>query len=58
MNPYFHYEYPNGLQFVSLAPELALKLWLKLGNKKEEYPKLIGIWRFKKIHKHGKRINK
>lgn len=54
MNPYFHYEYPNGLQFVSLAPELALKLWLKLGNKKEEYPKLIGIWRFKKIHKHGK----
>ena len=48
MNPYYHYKYSNGLQFVTFAPHVALKMWLKLNNEESEYPVLLGIWRFKK----------
>jgi hypothetical protein len=49
MNAYYHYKYPNGLQFVSTANQVALKMWLKLGKKEEDYPILLGIWRVKAL---------
>lgn len=47
MNPYYHYQYSNGLQFVSRASYTLLNLYLK--NKNTEIPKLIGVWRFKEF---------
>jgi hypothetical protein len=49
MNPYYHYKYSNGLQFVSRASLTLLKMALM--NKNIEIPKLIGVWRFKEIRK-------
>jgi len=46
MNPYYHYTYLNGLQFVSTANETIIRLKTDFGC---EIPKLIGIWRFKKL---------
>ena len=54
MNPYYHYKYSNGLQFVSQASFPLLKL--ALTNKNIEIPKLIGIWRFKKITNKNKQV--
>jgi hypothetical protein len=55
MNAYYHYKYKNGLQFVSTAPIDMLRAWFKsdyqncgLPIKEEDYPKLVGIWKFKK----------
>jgi hypothetical protein len=47
MNPYYHYKYSNGLQFVSKASLTLLKM--ALTNKNIEIPKLIGVWRFKEF---------
>lgn len=49
MNPYYHYEYKNGLQFLSKASLTLLTLYLS--SKNVEIPKIIGVWRFKKIKK-------
>jgi hypothetical protein len=46
MNPYYHYKYTNGLQFVSLANPLLLTFHLQKGI---ERPKLLGVWKFKKL---------
>ena len=47
MNPYYHYKYSNGLQFVSTAK--LTELTIALIRKDNEIPKLIGVWRFKKL---------
>jgi len=52
MKPYYQYKYTNGLQFVSLANPLLLTIYLAKGI---ERPKLIGIWRFKRLKKINKR---
>ena len=52
MNPYYHYEYKNGLQFLSKGSLSLLTLYLI--KKNSEIPKLIGVWRFKKIKKKNK----
>jgi hypothetical protein len=56
MNAYYHYKYKLGLQFVSTAPVDMIRAWFKLDyqncglNIKEEYyPRLLGVWRFKKL---------
>ena len=46
MNPYYHYTHLNGLQFVSTANETIIRLKTDFGC---EIPKLIGLWRFKKL---------
>jgi hypothetical protein len=44
MNPYYHYKYSNGFQFISLANPIMLTCAFHEGSEK---PKLLGIWRFK-----------
>jgi hypothetical protein len=51
MNPYYQYKYSNEFQFVSLANPLLLTMYLEKGI---ERPKLIGIWKFKKIKTKNK----
>jgi hypothetical protein len=51
MNPYYHYKYSNGLQFVSTANKTIIKLKTDFGC---ETPKLIGVWRFKKLNNKNK----
>ena len=61
MNAYFHYKYKYGLQFVSTAPIDMIRAWFKadyekcnLFIKEEDYPILIGVWRFKKLTNKNK----
>jgi hypothetical protein len=51
MSPYYHYKYLNGLQFVSLAEPAILNVYFERGKEK---PKLLGIWRFKKLTNKNK----
>jgi hypothetical protein len=51
MNPYYHYKYLNGLQFVSLAEPAILNVYFERGKEK---PKLLGVWRFKKLTNKNK----
>lgn len=51
MNPYYHYKYANGLQFVTTSnPEMLIQFWHRVGEK----AKLIGVWRFKKLTNKNK----
>lgn len=45
MNTYYHYEYSNGTQFITLANWTILSVYLKI--KGVELPKLIGRWNIK-----------
>jgi hypothetical protein len=54
MNPQYHYTYNNGKQFVSYGNPLLLLVALKIKDSKTEMPKLIGIWRFKKLTNKNK----
>jgi hypothetical protein len=51
MNSYYHYKYSNGLQFVSTATPLILTIHFHEGSEK---PKLIGVWKFKKLTNKNK----
>ena len=60
MNAYYHYKYTNGRQFVSTASPIILTVY-KEGSTDVygvpyEKPKLIGIWRFKKLTNKNKSI--
>lgn len=48
MNNFFHYSYPNGIQFVSTGnPILVISRLNELNNGKSPHPKIIGVWRYK-----------
>jgi hypothetical protein len=51
MNPYYHYKYTNGFQFVSTANPLILSIHFHEGSEK---PKVIGVWRFKNLTNKNK----
>ena len=51
MNHYYHYQYLNGLQFVSLANPIMLTCSFHEGSEK---PKLLGVWKFKKLTNKNK----
>jgi hypothetical protein len=58
MNALYHYAYPNGYQFVTPASEIQIKVGFELlwGKQKavERVPKLIGVWRYKKVKTKNK----
>jgi len=47
----YHYKYSNGLQFVSNDNETLIRLKVDFGC---ELPKIIGLWRIKKLIKKNK----
>lgn len=52
MNHIYHYTYKNGLQFVTTAEPLLIGISLQKEFDKispVEVPKLIGIWKYKKV---------
>lgn len=51
MNNFYHYTYKNGVQFVTTAnPIIILDVCKEISILKEQ-PKLLGIWKFKKINR-------
>jgi hypothetical protein len=51
MNCFYHYKYLNGLQFVSIDNETLIRLKVDFGC---ELPKIIGVWRIKKLTNKNK----
>jgi hypothetical protein len=51
MNNYYHYTYLNGLQFLSTADQTIIRLKTDFGC---EIPKLLGVWKFKKLTNKNK----
>jgi hypothetical protein len=51
MNHFYHYTYQNGVQFTTTMNPIALGVSIDLGLIiYQERPKLLGIWRLKKIN--------
>lgn len=54
MNKIYQYSYSSGLQFVSTAEPLLIGIALSKHKVTPEIPKLIGVWKYKKMKNQNK----